>query len=58
MVGLVYSTFTFNLSSCFRKIKFKKMREIRNTAVQVQNVDRFKDQMNQNFDFFFMPAQF
>ena len=28
------------------------MREIRNTAVQVQNVDRFKDQMNQNFQFF------
>lgn len=34
------------------------MREIRNTTVQVQNVDRFEDQMNQNFDFFFMPAQF
>ena len=28
------------------------MREIRNTAVQVQNVDRFKGQMNQNLDFF------
>ena len=34
------------------------MREIRNTAVQVQNVDRFKDQMNQNFDFFLCQLNF
>lgn len=33
------------------------MREIRNTAVQVQSADRFKGQMNQKFDFF-IPAQF
>lgn len=33
------------------------MREIRNTAVQVQSAVRFKGQMNQKFDFF-IPAQF
>ena len=32
------------------------MREIRNAAVQVQNVDRFKGQMNENFNFFYSSS--
>ena len=34
------------------------MREIRNTAVQVQSADRFKGQMNQKFDFFLFQLNF